>query len=77
VQHATIGAAQRQGTQPIELNYIYGWSAGRSAAKAAFRSMNAAEMVQHRLQQMFAFRCPRVGSNHLKFHCVFKDSRAR
>jgi hypothetical protein len=39
--------------------------------------MNAAEMVQHRLQQMFAFRCPSDGSDRLKFHCIFKGSGAR
>jgi hypothetical protein len=77
VQHATIGAVQRHGSQAIELTYRSFGSGWFPTAKAAFRSMNAAEMVQHRLQQMRSAGCPDVGLARRKFHCVFKDSRAR
>jgi hypothetical protein len=70
-------AAQRHGNQAVELACIYCGSVGGLAAKATFRSMNAAEMVQHRLQQMVAVRYPGVGSGDLKFHCIFKGSGAR
>jgi hypothetical protein len=48
-----------------------------AAAKTAFRSMNAAEIVQHWLQQMRARPLSGAAPEHRKFHCVFKDSRAR
>jgi hypothetical protein len=39
--------------------------------------MNAAEMVQHGPQQMLAVTSLGGGPGRRKFHCVFKDSRAR
>jgi hypothetical protein len=39
--------------------------------------MNAAEMVPHGLQQMLPVGSLGVGSGYRKFHCVFKDSKAR
>jgi hypothetical protein len=46
-------------------------------AKTALRSMNAAEIVQQLPQQELSARCPGTGPDHRKFHCVFKDSKAR
>jgi hypothetical protein len=39
--------------------------------------MNAAEMLQHRLQQMLSAGWPVLDPDRRKFRCVFKDSRAR
>jgi hypothetical protein len=52
-------------------------SDGDLSAKPAFRSMNAAEFVRHRPQQMPTVLGPYVGPDHRKFHCVFKDSGAK
>jgi hypothetical protein len=77
MQHAAIEATQRHGRQPIEIAYRYCGGDSHPAAEAAFRSMNAAEMVQHGPQQT---RPPRgLGSDlaRRKFHCVFKDSSGK
>jgi hypothetical protein len=47
------------------------------AVKAALRSMNAAKILQHRLQQTGPPRSPGSGPAHRKFHCVFKDSSGK
>jgi hypothetical protein len=50
---------------------------GGPATEAVFRSMNAAEMLQHGLQQT---RLPATSGSdpaHRKFHCVFKGSSGK
>jgi hypothetical protein len=69
---------QRDGTQVIELTCNIFWKRWAiRPAKAAFRSMNAAKIMQHAMQQMPSIGCPTADPDHRKFHCVFKDSRAR
>jgi hypothetical protein len=72
-----FGVALRNGIQAIEMTSSILGSGGEPDAKTGFRSINAAEMVQHRLQQMIPRPRSGIGLGHRKFHCVFKDSRAR
>jgi hypothetical protein len=39
--------------------------------------MNAAEIVQHRLQQISPGGCPLSVRDRRKFRCVFKDSSGK
>jgi hypothetical protein len=77
VQHATIGRLPANGRQIIELIYISGRVGCPLGAFAAFRSMNAAEIVQHRLQQSRPARSSGVDLGRRKFHCVFKGSSGK
>jgi hypothetical protein len=72
-----LGLPLTNAFQGIELIYISDKICCGPGAFAAFRSMNAAEIVQHRLQQRRSARNLGIDLGRLKFHCVFKDSRAR
>jgi hypothetical protein len=77
VQHATIERVLTDGIQAIDFIRLLVLICCCPAAKAVFRSTNAAEMLQHGLQQTRLRRGLFSGLAHRKFHCAFKDSSGK
>jgi hypothetical protein len=63
--------------KPLDLFNLLVLTCCCPAAKAVFRSTNAAEMLQHGLQQTRPLRGFGSGLAHCKFHCAFKDSSGK